>query len=78
MTRLIAYYHISIGLLFYSLGLILLYEGVRSGVFQRLINTDILLSLLGLIIGVASTIWGVIVIGMGINDLTEGERGGKA
>jgi hypothetical protein len=76
--RLIGYYHISVGLIFYSLGLLALYEGARSGVFARLINTDVIIPLFGLIIALASTLWGIIVLKMGISDLTEGEENGKA
>jgi hypothetical protein len=77
-VRFIAYYHIGLGLIFYSLGLLALYEGARSGVFARLINADILLPLIGLIIAVLSVLWGLVVIRMGISDLTEGEENGKA
>jgi divalent metal cation (Fe/Co/Zn/Cd) transporter len=74
--KFITYYYLGVGLIFYTLGILALYEGVRSGVFQRLINTDILIPLLGLIIAVLSVLWGLAVIGMGINDLTEGEENG--
>jgi hypothetical protein len=77
-VRFIAYYHISVGLIFYSLGLLLLYEGARNGVFARLINTDIIIPLSGLVIALFSIVWGLIELKMGIEDLTEGEENGKA
>jgi hypothetical protein len=76
--RFIAYYHISLGLIFYSLGLLALYEGARSGVLGKLINIDILLPLIGVIVALSSIVWGIIMIGMGVNDLMEGEENGKA
>jgi type IV secretory pathway TrbL component len=78
--RLIGYYHILLGLIFYSLGLLALYEGARSGVYEKLINADILvplLGLLGLIIAALSVLWGIVEIGMGISDLSECEKDGK-
>jgi hypothetical protein len=75
--RLIGYYHISLGLIFYSLGLLALYEGARSGVYEKLINADILVPLFGLIIAALSVLWGIVEIGMGISDLSECEKDGK-
>jgi hypothetical protein len=75
--RLIGYYHITLGLIFYTLGILALYEGARSGVFQKIINTDVLLSLIGVIIAALSVIWGIVEIGMGISDLSECEKDGK-
>jgi hypothetical protein len=77
-VRVIAYYHMGLGLIFYSLGLLALYEGARSGVLGKLINIDILLPLIGVIIALSSIVWGIIMIRMGIEDLTEGEENGKA
>jgi hypothetical protein len=75
-VRFIAYYHMGLGLIFYSLGLLILYEGARNGVFARLINTDIIIPLSGLVIALFSIVWGLIELKMGIEDLTEGEENG--
>jgi hypothetical protein len=64
-------------LIFYSLGLLALYEGARSGVYEKLINADILVPLFGLIIAALSVLWGIVEIGMGISDLSECEKDGK-
>jgi hypothetical protein len=74
--KVIAYYHISIGLIFYSLGLILLYEGARSGVYDKLIDSDILIPFIGVIIALFSMLLGIAVLGMGFRDLSQGESDG--
>jgi cytochrome bd-type quinol oxidase subunit 1 len=74
--RFIGYYHLTIGLIFYTLGILLLYEGARSGVYQKLINTEILIPIIGVIVALGSIVWGIIKIGMGISDLMEGEENG--
>jgi hypothetical protein len=71
--RLIAYYHMTLGLLFYSLGILALYEGARSGFYHKIINTDVIITILGLIIALFSMIWGIIQFKMGVTDLKEGE-----
>jgi hypothetical protein len=71
--RFIGYYHMAMGLIFYTLGILLLYEGARSGVYQK---PEILIPIIWVIVALGSIVWGMIKMGMGISALMEGEEDG--